>query len=53
TSPAGSGAVATATIVGGVITKFAVSDGGSNYSHNPTIAISGGGASTNAQAEAR
>jgi len=53
TSPAGSGAAATATISGGVITKFAVTNGGSNYSHNPTIAISGGGASTNAQAEAR
>ncbi len=53
TSPAGSGAAATATISGGVITKFTVTNGGSNYSHNPTIAISGGGASSNAQAEAR
>jgi type IV pilus assembly protein PilY1 len=39
----GSGAIATATIVGGVVTNVSLVDGGSGYTSAPTVTFVGGG----------
>ena len=44
----GSGANATATVAGGIVTGVTVISPGSGYSANPVVSFSGGGATTNA-----
>ena len=39
----GSGAIATATVTGGVITSVTVTNGGLNYGTPPTVIVTGGG----------
>ena len=45
TPPAGSGAVATATVPAGTITSIAVTSGGTGYTSAPTISFTGGSGS--------
>lgn len=52
TDTTGTGAVATATVLGGVVTGIAVAPGGSGYSAKPQVTLSGGGALTQAIAVA-
>lgn len=45
---AGSGAAATATVVGGIVTSIAVTDPGSGYTSAPTVTLTGAGSGTGA-----
>ena len=46
--PTGTGATATATVAGGIVTGVTINSPGSGYSANPVVSFSGGGATTNA-----
>ncbi len=48
----GTGAAATAAIMGGAVVKITITDGGSGYTSAPTVALTGGGFTTIATATA-
>lgn len=49
----GTQATATATVSGGVVTGFTITNVGSGYTSNPTVTLTGGGATTQATATAQ